>query len=299
MSTEVSPQDAVDWAENFNGTTGLSPGKCDHGTGVAYTPGHSWANSHSNSPSAWQHWLDTPASYKHQGDTNPPAGALMFWEGGQYGHAALSVGNGMVGSTDIGGTGTYKIVPFTDFKQKWGNLQYLGWTDPYFNGMGPTPILSPSSASAHPPSGGTAGGGTGITGLLPVGSSVNTPGVTAAGVNAVNSYGTANDLPAGTQSTAGRIARMALGAGLVILGVVLIFRRDAITAGVAAAAPEVALASEAAKVAAPKPEVAPKPKPAVKSHTSTPSNAVDLKAWLAKNHPDKSTSVPAKVKVAS
>lgn len=79
------------------------------------------------------HWNAIPADVKHPGGTNPPAGALVFWGGGD-GHVAISDGAGNVYSTDIGGPGTVTRVPLSTISQKWGK-PYLGWSDPYFSGQ--------------------------------------------------------------------------------------------------------------------------------------------------------------------
>lgn len=72
---------------------------------------------------------------KHPGDRNPPAGVPVYWKGGHPhngredgdGHAAISAGNGMIYSNDIGGTkGAISKAPISDIEDKWG-FEYLGW----------------------------------------------------------------------------------------------------------------------------------------------------------------------------
>lgn len=60
-------------------------------------------------------------------DRNAPAGAPVAWSGG-YGHRAISLGNGLIRSTDAGGSGIVATVPLSWIEQHWG-LRYLGWSD--------------------------------------------------------------------------------------------------------------------------------------------------------------------------
>lgn len=90
---------------------------------------------------ALTNWNATPANLKHPGDMQAPPGALMYWGGGA-GHVALSLGNGSIVSTDIGGDGTVSTVPATAITQKWGK-SYLGWTYPYFQGKEAANSLGP------------------------------------------------------------------------------------------------------------------------------------------------------------
>jgi hypothetical protein len=85
---------------------------------------------------ALDNWYAVPSSGKHPNDMNAPAGALMFWGGGQ-GHVAISDGAGNIYSTDIGGQGTVTKVPASTISSKWGK-PYLGWTIPYFQGQSGT-----------------------------------------------------------------------------------------------------------------------------------------------------------------
>lgn len=62
---------------------------------------------------------------------DPNVGAVVYWNTGASGHAALYAGNGMVYSTDITGRGRVGLVPIGDISKKWG-APYLGWSDPYF-----------------------------------------------------------------------------------------------------------------------------------------------------------------------
>jgi hypothetical protein len=98
--------------------------KCGHFSGAAF----GWKASGENlAIDQWNH-----SSEQHPGDTNPPAGALVFWKtGSPAGHVAVSMGNGMVASSDIRRKGKIDIVPLSEITRKWG-ADYQGWTPPYF-----------------------------------------------------------------------------------------------------------------------------------------------------------------------
>lgn len=89
--------------------------------------------SNSGYPTAVSHWNSIPAGDKHPGSTSAPAGALVFWGGGD-GHVAIADGAGNVYSTDISGAGTVTKVPLSTVSSKWGK-PYLGWSTPYFSGQ--------------------------------------------------------------------------------------------------------------------------------------------------------------------
>ena len=125
-----SPQDAIAWARTLmtGKDTGLS-GLCDHFVAESY----GW--NASGDACAMVTWNN--ATEKHKGDRNPPAGALVCWTyngkaGYNYGHIALSSGNGKVISTDVGGKGVVSEVPLSWFEQHWGSFSYLGWIQPQF-----------------------------------------------------------------------------------------------------------------------------------------------------------------------
>lgn len=76
-------------------------------------------------PSAWSQWQN--AKKRHNGK-KAPVGAPMYYRGGQYGHVVLYVGNGMVRSTDAGGSGKMATVPIEWFQKAWG-YEYVGWSE--------------------------------------------------------------------------------------------------------------------------------------------------------------------------
>ncbi len=80
-------------------------------------------------PTAISHWNAVPESKRHSPNTVAPPGALMFWGPN---HVALSLGNNVLVSVDVLGTGRAWIVDFATIQAVWG-LQYLGWAEPDFN----------------------------------------------------------------------------------------------------------------------------------------------------------------------
>lgn len=90
----------------------------------------SWSREQADIPSrygdaagAWDH-----AAGRHPGDTTPPKGAAVYWTGGSvgHGHVAISLGHGLVRSTDAGGSGVVATVPLSRLTRDW-NLDYAGW----------------------------------------------------------------------------------------------------------------------------------------------------------------------------
>jgi hypothetical protein len=56
----------------------------------------------------------------------PPRGAVVFYKGGRYGHAALSLGGGKIITTDAHGAGTIGERPLDWPEQAWGH-ERVGW----------------------------------------------------------------------------------------------------------------------------------------------------------------------------
>ena len=75
-------------------------------------------------------WKAEPAKYKHPGDRNPPPGVPVSYGGGSRdnGHRAISLGGGMIRSTDAAGWGHVGTVPLDWPERAWG-LHYLGWSE--------------------------------------------------------------------------------------------------------------------------------------------------------------------------
>ena len=80
---------------------------------------HAYGRS-SGAPTASAMWDGLSNKRKHPGDTNAPAGALMFWGPN---HVALSLGNHVLISTDILGSGDAWVVSYATMQSVW-NLDY-------------------------------------------------------------------------------------------------------------------------------------------------------------------------------
>jgi len=135
-----SPSEAVSWALAHTGQDLGYSGLCDHFVAQAY------GQSHSGYESAKSHYQAALAAKDIHTDSNPPPGALVYWDTGQYGHIALSVGGGKVASTDFVHKGQEDVVPIADITAKWGT--YLGWSNPFYDGKVQA-TLGPSTASAQ------------------------------------------------------------------------------------------------------------------------------------------------------
>lgn len=73
-------------------------------------------------------WKREPA-HARRFDRNPPRGVPVTWLGGSQdnGHRAISLGNGMIRSTDAAGIGRIGTVPL-DFPEKNWGMAYAGWS---------------------------------------------------------------------------------------------------------------------------------------------------------------------------
>lgn len=74
-------------------------------------------------------WKSEPPSARHS-DRNPPRGVPVSWVGGRndFGHRAISLGNGKIRSTDAGGSGRVATVDLAWVERNWG-LTYVGWSE--------------------------------------------------------------------------------------------------------------------------------------------------------------------------
>jgi hypothetical protein len=83
------------------------------------------------SPSAITAWHKIPDAKRNEGGSpeEAPRGAVLYYSGGQFGHAALAAGvrtNGKCLSNDYVRNGRIDYAP-RDFS-RWGNLDYVGWS---------------------------------------------------------------------------------------------------------------------------------------------------------------------------
>ncbi|GAA4854813.1 CHAP domain-containing protein [Saccharopolyspora cebuensis] len=107
---------AVAWFRQHAGDASYE-GYCETAVERAYGTSGVWpsANAH------WQAALDTGAA--HPGHRNPPPGAFVFWNSGEWGHVGVADGAGGFHSTSIGGA----IGHAAGLDHFAG---YLGWSDP-------------------------------------------------------------------------------------------------------------------------------------------------------------------------
>ena len=79
------------------------------------------------------------AQHRHPGDTNPPPGVPVYYGGGSQdnGHVAISLGNGMIRSTDAPRAGYVGTVPLNYPTTAWG-MPYLGSSDDLYGHLIPS-----------------------------------------------------------------------------------------------------------------------------------------------------------------
>lgn len=109
-------------------------------------------------------------------DGDPPAGAPVYWGGGRFGHIALSVGGGLVRSTDWSHDGVVGEVSIARLTDAW-NKPYRGWSSD-FAGV-PIPGLGHGGAGA-------GGGAVTLTAAPPVDDEAIRPGERNAAVRRFN-----------------------------------------------------------------------------------------------------------------
>lgn len=104
--------------------------KCDPGYCLKYV--RTWLEIASRDASAIEAWHN--ADHRHPNDRNPPRGAPMFYQGGNYGHIVLSLNNResdnkqMIRSTDAPSSGKVTTQTIDWCPNNWG-YDYLGWTE--------------------------------------------------------------------------------------------------------------------------------------------------------------------------
>ncbi len=132
-----SPEQAVAVAINESKThqSGRDwSGLCE-GFAGSYTYGWAYSGQYSAKTAFYAY----PSTYRHKitssNLTKVPAGAVVYWTEGTYGHATLSIGNGKVASTDILRQGLVDLVPIQLIADHWmgGDLGY--WVDPVWFSM--------------------------------------------------------------------------------------------------------------------------------------------------------------------
>lgn len=104
------------------------PGTCQLWTRELFNAPSVGDVDHDGDADAVDGWKREPAQAKFT-NRNPPRGAPVAWSGGShgYGHRAISLGDGMIRSIDVGGPGRVGTVHLGWFEKNWG-LHYLGWS---------------------------------------------------------------------------------------------------------------------------------------------------------------------------
>lgn len=112
---------AMDWARSQ--TRKIPSGMCQQFTRMAFNVGPGFPTA----SSAWsgsnkRHQTDDPSKV-------PPAVPVYFLGGSQgYGHAAVSLGNGLVRSTDWPRRYSVGTARISDIERSWGQ-RFVGWTE--------------------------------------------------------------------------------------------------------------------------------------------------------------------------
>jgi hypothetical protein len=117
----AAPSDAGELVAAAQRSSVNAPGRClEWSREQAGIP-----SKYADATTAWEH-----ATGRRPADTSPPRGAAVYWTGGSsgYGHIAISLGGGMVRSSDAGGTGQVATVRISKLSSDW-NLQYAGWAN--------------------------------------------------------------------------------------------------------------------------------------------------------------------------
>lgn len=113
---------AVAWAKGYHY---FHTGYCQMFTRLAFAVGGGFATA----TKAWN-----GARYKHPTSLSNagsiPAGVPVYWTGGSkgYGHAVVSLGGGLVRSTDWPSRGRVGTARIGDITRAWG-LHFVGWTE--------------------------------------------------------------------------------------------------------------------------------------------------------------------------
>lgn len=107
-----------------------TPGYCQAWTNIQFHGAPVGDFDGDGDADAMDGWKSEPVSARHVGDRTPPRGVPVAYSGGShgYGHRAISIGHGMIRSTDAGGSGRVATVDIGWPERQWG-MQYLGWSE--------------------------------------------------------------------------------------------------------------------------------------------------------------------------
>jgi len=111
-------------------------GMCQQVTRGYYMGASAGDRDHDGDADAIDGWLSEPSRLRHPGDRNPPRGVPVSFKNARsngHGHRAISLGNGVIRSTDFNGS-TKRFQPgvlgngtIAEIERAMG-LEYLGWT---------------------------------------------------------------------------------------------------------------------------------------------------------------------------
>lgn len=140
LAVNVTPYDRAQAVERAKASTTNVPNTCQLWTRTMFGAPSAGDFDGDGASDAEDGWKSEPAKYKHPGDRNPPAGVPVSYGGGSAdnGHRAISLGGGMIRSTDAAGWGHVGTVPLDWPEKTWG-LTYLGWSDTCDGWLIPTP----------------------------------------------------------------------------------------------------------------------------------------------------------------
>ncbi len=130
-----SPEQAVAVAINESKTH--QSGRDWSGLCEGFAGSYAWGWAYSGQYSAKTAFQAYPSVYTHKiTDTSKvPAGAVVYWTEGTYGHATLSIGGGKVASTDILRQGLVDLVPIQLIADRWMGGDKGYWVDPVWFSM--------------------------------------------------------------------------------------------------------------------------------------------------------------------
>ena len=112
---------AMDWARSQKRKS--PSGMCQQFTRMAFNVG-------SGFPSASAAWNGSKKRHPTNNPMDVPPGVPVYFLGGSkgYGHAAVSLGNGLVRSTDWPSRYNVGTARISDIQRSWGQ-QFVGWTE--------------------------------------------------------------------------------------------------------------------------------------------------------------------------
>jgi hypothetical protein len=109
-------QSAIEWFQAHNGDSAYE-NLCETAVENAWGTSGVW-------PTAIAHWEGAITAGKaHQGDTNPPVGAFVYWRTSEEGHVGIADGHGDFYSSNV-----YGRIGHGDSLGFFAN--YLGWSNP-------------------------------------------------------------------------------------------------------------------------------------------------------------------------